>query len=311
MRDRRWRPENILQVFRLLGVDVAEHPLGEHFREPDDGVEGGAELVAHVGEELGLVAAGGLQLPTLVRDLPEEAGILDGQGGLGGERLQDVHDLGRELARRLPVEGQAADDLLLAEQRHREERPVPEPDERVSDAALVGAGLGDVGNLDRLAHLGRTPHEPLALAKGRRAEGLDELRVVVVGGAELEPLGGLIVFVDRAAGGASELARAGDDRIEHQLDIERRAEGVTDLTQRRQLLDRLGQFGGPLLQLLEQAHVLDGDDGLVGERLEKADLALGKPSGHGTPHRDDANGGALSEHWCDQSASPADRAGQY
>ena len=109
------RLQDILQIFRLLVVDVAEHLLGEHFREADDGVERRAELVAHAGEELGLVAAGRLELPALVRDLPEEAGVLDGQGGLGGERLQDVHDFRRELAGRLPVEGQAADDLVLAE----------------------------------------------------------------------------------------------------------------------------------------------------------------------------------------------------
>ena len=31
-----------------------------------------------------------------------------------------------------------------------------------------------------------------------------------------------------------------------------------------------------LLRLSEQADVLDGDDGLIGERLEKADLPVGK-----------------------------------
>jgi hypothetical protein len=37
------RLQDVLQVFRLLVIDVAEHPLGEHFREPDDGVEGRPE----------------------------------------------------------------------------------------------------------------------------------------------------------------------------------------------------------------------------------------------------------------------------
>src|SRR5260370_20901969 len=49
--------ENILQILRLLVIDVTEHLLGENFREPDDGVERVAELVAHVGKGLGLVAA--------------------------------------------------------------------------------------------------------------------------------------------------------------------------------------------------------------------------------------------------------------
>jgi hypothetical protein len=36
--------------------------------------------VRHVGEELGLVTAGGLKLGALVRDLPEEPGVLNGEG---------------------------------------------------------------------------------------------------------------------------------------------------------------------------------------------------------------------------------------
>ena len=40
------------------------------------------------------------------------------------------------------------------------------------------------------------------------------------------------------------------------------------------LLQRLGQVGIALLQLLEQPHVLDGDDRLVGERLDQRDLLV-------------------------------------
>jgi len=71
---------DILQVLVLLLVQLAKHPLVQHLGEPDDGVEGGPELVRHVGEELGLVTAGGLKLGALVRDLPEEPGVLNGEG---------------------------------------------------------------------------------------------------------------------------------------------------------------------------------------------------------------------------------------
>ena len=151
----------------------------------------------------------------------------------------------------------------------REQRPVPEPDEGVPDAALVGSGLGNVGDLDWLAHLGCPPHESLALPKRRRPEGLDEIRVVVVGRAQLEMLGRLVVLVDRAAGIPDQLTGARDDRVEHRLDVECRTEGLTDLAQRGQLPDRPRQLACPRLQLLEQPHVLDGDDGLVGEGLEQ------------------------------------------
>ena len=136
---------DVLEVLVLFLVQLPEHPLDQHLEEPDDGVEGRAQLVRHVGEELRLVVAGRLDLGTLVRDLMEEAGVLYRQCGLGGKRLEDIHDRRRKHAGCLPVEGQAPDDLVLAKQRYGEECPVAEPDERVADAALVSPGLGDVG----------------------------------------------------------------------------------------------------------------------------------------------------------------------
>jgi hypothetical protein len=106
MRDRRCRPDiqDVLEVLGLLLVDVAEHLLGEDLREPDDGVQRSAELVRHVREELRFVPAGRFELGALVRDLPEEPGVLDGQGRLGGESLEDLDGLAREFARCVPVE---------------------------------------------------------------------------------------------------------------------------------------------------------------------------------------------------------------
>ena len=43
-----------------------------------------------------------------------------------------------------------------------------------------------------------------------------------------------------------------------------------------QVLQRLRQFPRALLLGLEQPHVLDGDHGLVGERLDQLDFALHK-----------------------------------
>src|SRR5260370_29680177 len=81
--------QDVLQVLRLLVIDITEHLLREDFREPDDGIQRRPEFVAHVGEKLGLVAAGGFELPALVRDLPEEAGVLGWPGGAGGGGLPD------------------------------------------------------------------------------------------------------------------------------------------------------------------------------------------------------------------------------
>src|SRR5207249_4606439 len=48
-------------VLSLFLVQFAKHAVVQYLREADDPVEGRAELVGHVGEELGLVAAGRLQ----------------------------------------------------------------------------------------------------------------------------------------------------------------------------------------------------------------------------------------------------------
>ena len=42
------------------------------------------------------------------------------------------------------------------------------------------------------------------------------------------------------------------------------------------LLQRLGEIVGALTQLVEQAGVLDGDDGLLGEVRDKLDLLVGE-----------------------------------
>ncbi len=54
--------EDVLEILLLLLVDLAEHPFAQHLGEADDRVQRRAELVRHVGEELGLVLAGGLEL---------------------------------------------------------------------------------------------------------------------------------------------------------------------------------------------------------------------------------------------------------
>jgi hypothetical protein len=58
--------------------------------------------------------------------------------------------------------------------------------------------------------------------------------------------------------------------VENRLDVGRRAaDHPQDLSRRRLLFEGL-------FRLVEQAHVLDGDDGLVGEGLEHLDLLVGE-----------------------------------
>ena len=75
---------------------------------------------------------------------------------------------------------------------------------------------------------------------------------------------------DRALFGLAEPHRARGDGIEDRLDVGRRARDDTqNLAGGRLLLERL-------FRLVEQADVLDRDDGLVGERLQELDLPVGE-----------------------------------
>ena len=106
----------------------------------------------------------------------------------------------------------------------------------------------------------------------------------------------LFVLVDRAAVGPGQLTRTGDDRLEHDLQIERRADRPADLPQRLQLLDGSRQLAGPGLQLLEEPDVLDGDHRLVGEGFDQFDLLVGEGPDLHPPHRNHADEHTLATH---------------
>jgi hypothetical protein len=60
--------------------------------------------------------------------------------------------------------------------------------------------------------------------------------------------------------------RRPDDGVENRLHNGRRAtDDAQNLTTRRLLFQRLAQIVGALAQLIKQAAILDGDDGLIGE----------------------------------------------
>src|SRR5262249_38103344 len=64
------------------------------------------------------------------------------------------------------------------------------------------------------------------------------------------------------------------------------------------------------LELAEQPHVLDGDDGLIGEGLQQVDLVFGKWPGLRTRYRDDTDWIAFPQHGHEETAPPADGADQ-
>ena len=63
------RGEDVVEVLRLLLVDLAGHPLAQHLREADDRVQRRPQLVRHVGQEVRLVLARRLELPVEAPEL--------------------------------------------------------------------------------------------------------------------------------------------------------------------------------------------------------------------------------------------------
>jgi hypothetical protein len=55
------------------------------------------------------------------------------------------------------------------------------------------------------------------------------------------------------------------------------------------LLQRFGEIGRALAQLIKQSRVLDGDDGLIGESLEQGDLSLSEELRLDAAQRDHSN----------------------
>src|SRR5215471_15515521 len=70
--------------------------------------------------------------------------------------------------------------------------------------------------------------------------------------------------------GIAQACGALDYRIQHRLDVSGgRGDHAQDLACCGLALEALRQISVAGLQLLEEAHVLDGDDRLIGERLEE------------------------------------------
>src|SRR5262249_5791665 len=88
------------------------------------------------------------------------------------------------------------------------------------------------------------------------------------------------------------------DRIEHRLDIRRRAGNDAQYLRRGGLLlQRFSEVGSALAQFVEQPRVLDSDDGLGGEVRQHLDLFVSERSNLLPVDIDSADQRAILEHW--------------
>src|SRR5262249_50643669 len=166
------------------------------------------------------------------------------------EGTEQPDDLALELAWDLARDGQDADDLVFTQQWDSEERAMAGVDQRSPDWALVGSIGGDIGDLDGFPPVDDTGRYTLASANRRcaAAERLKDrgvVRIRVVTRPQAEFLACAVVLPDRAARRPRELVRSEHDGLEDGLQVERRAQGVTNLSESCQLVDRTGQLIRP------------------------------------------------------------------
>ena len=165
-----------LRYSSCRSLSVAEHPLEQHVREPDHGVERRAQLVRHAGQELGLVPARHLELARLALELAEQPRVVDRHRGLARERLEQV-DGRRRRRRRAPSGARPA---RRGSRRSRSsgtasiERQPAVPQRVEVRVAAPRAQVGDLARLRRSSRRGRRTSRPGGCASARSA--VDEIR---------------------------------------------------------------------------------------------------------------------------------------
>src|SRR6266850_2206065 len=152
------RGEDVLLILTLLRVELSEHSGEHHVGEADDRVERRAQLVAHVREELALMAVRDLELPTRLLYLVEQANVLDRDRGLVRERLDELDLALGEWADRDAAHNERADDLVLGPDRHAEHgtRSGAYDDARPPEKLCI---LRNVREIDRRALAVDPPHD--------------------------------------------------------------------------------------------------------------------------------------------------------
>ena len=177
-------------------------------------------------------------------DLLEEAGVLDRQDGLAGERLEQLDDGLRELAGRLAADDQHADDALLADSgtASSARKPACRSDARAPAAGRdIRASASEVRRSGRPARASAA--RPTSVVVGQAQPVLLDRRRAArpasgrTPGATNVPLV-VVQLVDRAGVGAGEAGGVRDDGGQHLLEVERGGDGLADLAERLQLVDR-------------------------------------------------------------------------
>ena len=235
-----------------------------------------------------------LELAALDLQLMKEPSMVDRGRRLARERLHQGDDARGEGSRPAAADDERAEDLGLAHEGYRKHRE-PTRTEQLRQMS-VQVRVADVRDRERPAGRGCLPHERVVQTDPGGPERVEQLFARAERGADRELLRLRVELEDGAAFGPGQLHGLGNDGRKHLVQIEARIDGVADLVQSLQLLDRVSELAAPQVQLLHQVGVADRDRTLGGERQGDVHLASRKGVYPLAPERDDSDHVAVAEH---------------
>src|SRR5262245_6725478 len=238
---------------------------------------------------------GSLDLTALVLDFPEQPGVLDRQYRLGREGLQKVDHFGAKLPGRFSPYHQPADDPLFAQQRHGQAGAEAEALQHLAHARRVSALFENIGDLHWFTARCRSTYHSISQTRWIGTKRVDEFLFHMIRRPKQELFRLLVVFVNRPPVGAAQLDRMGNDSRQHGFEVERGAYRLTNFAQCSQLTYRLHQLPRPCFEFLEQPHVFNRNDRLVGEGLEQGNLLLIERTNFRAANHNDADWNTLSK----------------
>jgi hypothetical protein len=106
----------------------------------------------------------------------------------------------------------------------------------------------------------------------------------------------IVEHVDRACLSVGELSRLGDDGRQDGFEVDGRIDRLADLAERLQLSDRLREFARACLHLVEQPHVFDRDQRLIGEGSHQLNLLFRERSGGAPRHHENTDRVSFAQH---------------
>ena len=251
--------------------------LLQHLAVADDGVQRRAQLVAHVGEELRLVLARDLELPPFSSSSRKSRAFWIARADCVAKVCEERDDVRRRTRPALADDDEAPEHAILAEQRDGETARMPAAEQRLAQPALRRPPRprcpGPAPARASPPSVRRLPR-PCERATARWTACEQRASSCSCAARELE--------VARAPRRTRRRRRRRARRARRRASrwsvstVSRSSEELTAWPTSPSAVSRhrAGQLRRPRLKLLEQAHVLDGDHGLIGEGLQELDLRL-------------------------------------